>query len=107
MKDLDLTKYGFIREEDRDFEDDGNEFKVYSYGICYVSYLKDEDTYYILPDIYGVLPNEERFKLPHYRVCQELNGIKEENLTDERIEKFKKDLSSYELEYFYKLNWRD
>ena len=105
MKDLDLTKYGFIREADRDFEDDGNEFKMYSYGICYVSYIKDGSDYYISASIYGRLKSDENFKLAHYRASQELNGINEKYLTDERIERFKEDLHQYQIEYFKKVNW--
>lgn len=42
-----LTSRGFIRTKEKDFSDDGNRFKTLEYKGLEITYLKDNDEYYL------------------------------------------------------------
>ena len=88
LKQVRLTKYGFIRRPDWDFSDDGNRFTCYEYYGCRVSYLKSDGVWYIAARYEKYeLSWEERKDLPCYHDLDMLNGV--DSVSEEDIEKLK------------------
>lgn len=103
MKRINMTKYGFIRNEREDFHDDGNNFKGYATGPnsrLRISKLVSDGRAYLSADMNGnKLDYTEYSKLPHYNCVWDYNGIDLEKLTEEDLVKFYNDCVAYEKEY--------
>ena len=104
MKKVNLTKYGFIRWPEEDFNDDGNNFQCYRAGKAVrVSKLVSDGQVYLSIDSScgnGTLPYEVYSKLPHYNEASwSYNGVSIEDLTDEDLISFFNACVSYEKEY--------
>lgn len=91
MKTVNLTKYGFIRREDIDFNDDGNRFKGYEYHGIVVTYIRYQDHAYINfrydydPIYEGYSRLDDAQKQAVRAVFNELNGIAIDELTEHTI----------------------
>ena len=101
MQRIILTKYGFIRDKEEDFSDDGNRFQCYKVGKrVRVSKLVSDGEVYISARIDGSrLTYEEYSKLPHYRDLDVLNGVSQSTLTEADLVKLFTDCMIYEREY--------
>lgn len=73
MARINLIKYGFKRNSENDFVDDGNHFKFYCYKGLPISYLKSEGEYYLdlRLDYIGVKYEEYKEDL---KILEEFNG---------------------------------
>lgn len=103
MKRINMTKYGFIRNESGDFTDDSNRFTGYtisSNSRLRVSKLVSDGRAYLSADMNGnKLDHTEYSKLPHYNCVWDYNGVDLNNLTEEDLIKFYNDCVAYEKEY--------
>lgn len=104
MKRINMKKYGFIRNEEEDFHDDGNNFKGYAIGPnsrLRISKLVSDGRVYLSSDMNGnKLDCTEYSKLPHYRdAVWNYNGIAMDSLTDEDLVNFYNACVEYEKEY--------
>lgn len=104
MKKIRMTKYGFVRWPEEDFEDDGNHFDVYRAGKkVKVSKLVSNGAVYLSIDTSvgsGSLPYDVYSQLPHYRAANwDFNGIQVEPLTDDDLKEFYEACIAYEQEY--------
>lgn len=103
MKRINMTKYGFIRNEEEDFHDDGNNFKGYATGPnsrLRISKLVSDGRAYLSADMNGnKLDYTEYSKLPHYNCVWDYNGIDLEKLTEEDMIDFYNSCVAYEKEY--------
>ena len=104
MKRINMTKYGFIRNEREDFHDDGNNFKGYATGPnsrLRISKLVSEGRAYLSADMNGCkLDYTEYSKLPHYKdAVWNYNGIDMGSLTDEDLVNWYNACVEYEKEY--------
>ena len=104
MKRINLTKYGFVRWSEEDFNDDGNRFQGYKAGKSVrVSKLVSEGQAYLSCSSTvgnGTLPYEVYSKLPHYSIAQwRYNGVSVDTLTDQDLIDFYNACVSYEKEY--------
>lgn len=104
MKRINMKKYGFIRNEEEDFHDDGNNFKVYATGPnsrLRISKLVSDGRVYLSSDMNGnKLDCTEYSKLPHYKdAVWNYNGIAMDSLTDEDLVNFYNTCVEYEKEY--------
>ena len=108
MKQIRLTKYGFISSPEDNFSDDGNYFIGYRAGNIKVSKLVSEGQVYISADSSPVdceyLPYEVYSNLPHYHVTGDLNGVALTSITDEDLQNLYNDCLEYEREYKEALN---
>ena len=100
MKKVMMTKYGFVRWPEEDFNDDGNAFTCYKVGErVRVSKCTYRGDVFISARIEGSkLPYEVYSKLPHYEYLDSLNGISIVDLTDEDLSKLYTACLAYELE---------
>lgn len=105
MKRINLTKYGFVRWPEEDFNDDGSSFisfragknvivsKLVSDGQAYLSIASDRCGK-------GTLPYEVYSKLPYYNEATWLyNGVSVDSLTEADIQTFYEACISYEKAY--------
>ena len=104
MKRINMTKYGFIRNEREDFHDDGNNFKGYATGPnsrLRISKLVSEGRAYLSADMNGCkLDYTEYSKLPHYQEATWLyNGKEVELLTESDLHNWYNACVEYEKEY--------
>lgn len=103
MKRINMTKYGFIRNESGDFTDDSNRFTGYtisSNSRLRVTKLVSDGRAYLSADMNGnKLDYTEYSKLPHYNCVWDYNGVDLEKLTEEDLVKFYNDCVAYEKEY--------
>ena len=104
MKRINMTKYGFIRNEREDFHDDGNNFKGYATGPnsrLRISKLVSDGRAYLSADMTGCkLDYTEYSKLPHYQEATWLyNGKEMELLTETDLHNWYKACVEYEKEY--------
>lgn len=104
MKRINLTKYGFVRWPEEDFNDDGNRFQGYKAGKSVrVSKLVSEGQAYLSCSSTvgnGTLPYEVYSKLPHYSLAQwRYNGVSVDTLTEQDLIDFYNACVSYEKEY--------
>lgn len=104
MKRINMKKYGFIRNEEEDFHDDGNNFKGYATGPnsrLRISKLVSNGRVYLSSDMNGnKLDCTEYSKLPHYKdAVWNYNGIAMDSLTDEDLVNFYNACVEYEKEY--------
>ena len=104
MKRINMTKYGFIRNEREDFHDDGNNFKGYATGPnsrLRISKLVSEGRAYLSSDMNGCkLDYTEYSKLPHYREATwKYNGIDMDSLTEQDMFNWYNACVEYEKEY--------
>lgn len=100
MNRIDLTKYGFIRYPEDDFNDDGNHFTCYRIGKVRVSKLVDKDYAYIAATIdRGDLHYNEYSTLPHYKAIDALNGRRRINIQESDLIELYNDCVEYEKEY--------
>ena len=104
MKRINMTKYGFIRNEREDFHDDGNNFKGYATGPnsrLRISKLVSDGHAYLSADMNGnKLDYSEYSKLPHYQdAVWNYNGVDMNSLTDEDLVNWYNACVEYEKEY--------
>lgn len=104
MKRINMTKYGFIRNEMEDFHDDGNNFKGYATGPnsrLRISKLVSAGRAYLSSDMIGnKLDYTEYSKLPHYKEATwNYNGVDMNSLTDEDLVNWYNACIEYEKEY--------
>lgn len=103
MKRINMTKYGFIRNESGDFTDDSNRFTGYtisSNSRLRVTKLVSDGRAYLSADMNGnKLDYTEYSKLPHYNCVWDYNGIDLEKLTEEDMINFYNSCVAYENEY--------
>jgi hypothetical protein len=104
MKRINMTKYGFIRNEEEDFHDDGNNFKGYATGHnsrLRISKLVSDGRAYLSADMNGnKLDCTEYSKLPHYKdATWNYNGVDMNSLTDEDLINWYNACVEYEKEY--------
>ncbi len=104
MKRINMTKYGFIRNEEEDFHDDGNNFKGYATGPnsrLRISKLVSDGRAYLSSDMNGnKLDYTEYSKLPHYKdATWNYNGVDMDSLTDEDLVNWYNACVEYEKEY--------
>ena len=105
MKRINLTKYGFVRWPEEDFNDDGSKFisfragknvrvsKLISDGQAYLSIASDRCGN-------GTLPYEVYSKLPYYNEATwSYNGVSVDSLTEADIQTFYEACISYEKAY--------
>lgn len=103
MKRINMTKYGFIRNESGDFTDDSNRFTGYtisSNSRLRVTKLVSDGRAYLSADMNGnKLDYTEYSKLPHYNCVWDYNGVDLEKLTEEDMIDFYNSCVAYEKEY--------
>lgn len=101
MQRINLTKYGFIRDREEDFSDDGNRFQGYRVGkrVRVSKLVADGDAYISATINNGTLTYEEYSKLPHYKDLDALNGVSTATLTDADLIKLYEDCIAYEKEF--------
>ena len=101
MKRINLTSFGFVRDEASDFSDDGSRFYVYRVGKVKVSKSIWNERVYLSghADINGALTYAEYSKLAHYKDLDALNGVSIASLTESDLQKLQEDCQAYELEY--------
>lgn len=103
MKRINMTKYGFTRNEREDFSDDGNRFTSYltsSNSRLRVTKLVSDGRAYLSADMNGnKLDYTEYSKLPHYGCVWDYNGVDLNSLTEEDLVKFYNACIAYEKEY--------
>ena len=105
MKRINLTKYGFIRWPEEDFDDDGNKFQGYRAGKAVkVSKLVSDGQVYLSIAASecgnGSLPYEVYSKLPYYNEANwKYNGVSIDSLTEDDIQAFYEACISYEQAY--------
>lgn len=104
MKRINMTKYGFIRNEREDFHDDGNNFKGYATSPTSrlrISKLVSDGRAYLSSDMNGCkLDYTEYSKLPHYKAATwSYNGIDMDSLTDQDLINWYNACVEYEREY--------
>ena len=104
MKRINMTRYGFIRNEKHDFHDDGNNFRGFSTSPTSrlrVSKLVSDGQAYLSSDMDGnKLDYEEYSKLPHYQdATWTYNGVSITSLTDEDLINWYNACVEYEREY--------
>ena len=100
MNRIDLTKYGFIRYPEDDFNDDGNHFTCYRIGKVRVSKLVSHGDAYIAARIdRGDLHYNEYSTLPHYKAMNYLNGVPCLSIKESDLIEFYNSCVEYEKEY--------
>ena len=104
MKKVNLTKYGFVRWPEEDFNDDGNRFTCYRAGKSVrVSKLVVDGEIYLSIESdcgNGTLPYETYSKLPYYKEATwTYNGVSIETLTEEDLQAFYEACINYEQAY--------
>lgn len=85
----DLKKINIIRDEEFDFEDDGNEFKGYTYKNMPISYLEDKDTIFlsVRVDYDPELNFEDYLKTDWGKLIDKYNGVKFEDVDLDELQK--------------------
>ena len=105
MKRINLTKYGFVRWQERDFTDDSNRFQCYRAGknVEVSKLVSDGEVYLSISSDRcgnGTLPYEVYSKLPYYdEATWKYNGVSVDSLTDEDLQMFYEACISYEKAY--------
>jgi hypothetical protein len=103
MKRINLTKYGFMRAEDLDFNDDGSKFTCYRFMLgsdSHVSKTTYNGEVFLSAHVDGDLPYEVYSKLPNYNAANwTYNGVSIEDLTDEDLINFFNACVNHEKEY--------
>ncbi len=103
MKRINMTKYGFIRNEREDFSDDGNRFNGYLTSLnsrLRVTKLVSDGQAYLSAEMNGnKLDYSEYSKLPHYKIVWDYNGVDMNTLTEEDLINFYNGCVAYEQEY--------
>lgn len=104
MKRIDMTKYGFIRNEREDFSDDGNSFTCYTTSPTSrlrITKLVSDGQAYLSADMHGnKLDYYEYSKLPHYKEATwNYNGISMNSLTEQDLVNWYNACVEYEKEY--------
>lgn len=100
MKQINLIKYGFIRDINRDFSDDGTRFTTYRAGNnIKVTKAVCQGQVYIAASVAGNLGYSEYSSLPHYKKLAMLNGVNLSSLTEDDLKEFYNDCLAYEQEY--------
>jgi hypothetical protein len=104
VKRVNLTKYGFIRWPERDFNDDGNNFSCFRVGTLEVSKLVSRGQVYLSAQASTcgnkTLPYEIYSKLPYYNEASwKYNGIDLSTLTDADLQAFYEFCVEFEKAY--------
>ena len=103
MKRVNLTKYGFTRAADFDFDDDGSKFTCYRFvagSDSHVSKTTYNGEVFLSAHVAGNLPYEVYSKLPNYNAANwKYNGVSIEDLTDEDLVDFFNACVNHEKEY--------
>ena len=104
MKRINMTKYGFIRNERTDFHDDGSNFQGYltaPNSRLRVSKHVSDGQVYLSCDMNGCkLDYEEYSKLPNYKKSGwDYNGVSVESLTEQDMIDWYNACVAYEKEY--------
>jgi hypothetical protein len=95
-----LAKYGFVRDPENDFYDDGSRFYTFKVGRVRVTKHVSDGRAYIDGTITdGKLPYYVYSKLPHYIALGALNGVATETVTEEALQQLYQDCVAYEKEY--------
>lgn len=102
MKRINMAKYGFVRDPEADFSDDGNRFtcyKVGEYENLRISKLVSDGNAYLSADVTSNLTYEIYSKLPHYQEATwKYNGVTASELTDADMVNFYKACCAYAQE---------
>lgn len=101
MQKVNLTKYGFVRNESEDFSDDGSRFYVYRVGRVRVSKCTWNGQIFLAGRIDDgrTLNYDEYSQLPHYHSLDRLNGVSIASLTENDLIQLYNDCVEYEKEY--------
>ena len=104
MKRINMTKYGFIRNEKEDFSDDGSRFQGYMTlpnSRLRISKHVSNGQVYLSSSMNGnKLDYTEYSKLPHYKdAVWNYNGVDMNSLTDEDLVNWYNACVEYEKEY--------
>ena len=101
MKRINLVKYGFVRNQEEDFSDDGNRFQCYKVGKrVRVSKLVADGEVYISARIDGnKLDYAEYSVLPHYKSLDVLNGVSISTIEESDLIELYSNCLEYEKEY--------
>lgn len=101
MKRINLVKYGFVRNPEEDFSDDGNRFQCYKVGKnIRVSKLVSDGCAYISASIAkNKLTYDEYSVLPHYNSLDVLNGVDISSINEEDLINLYNNCLEYEKEY--------
>ena len=94
---LNFKKYGFIRNKENDFSDDGNRFKCYDYKGIEITYLKDPDYEVFLSARVPYYSSLELFFPKVADTSSKMLGIADrynqgQSITNEDLESWAKDL---------------
>lgn len=104
MKRINMTKYGFIRNELQDFSDDGNRFQGWATSLSSrlrITKLVSDGRAYLSADMNGCkLDYTEYSNLPHYsKACWDYNGIDLDKLEEKDLVEWYNACIEYEKEY--------
>lgn len=102
MERINLTKYGFVRWPEEDFNDDGARFTCYKAGKrIRVSKTTYRDEVFISARLAGpgLLDYDEYSKLPHYKDLDKLNGIDKDKITEQDLIELFRNCIEYERAY--------
>lgn len=104
MKRINMTKYGFIRNEREDFSDDGSRFQGYmtlpNSRLRISKHISNGQAYLSSSMNGNKLDYTEYSKLPHYKdATWNYNGVSIDSLTDEDLANFYNACVEYEKEY--------
>ena len=104
MKRINMTKYGFIRNEKEDFSDDGSRFQGYmtlpNSRLRISKHISNGQAYLSSSMNGNKLDYTEYSKLPHYKdATWNYNGVSIDSLTDEDLANFYNACVEYEKEY--------
>ena len=99
---INYKKYGFVRDNESDFSDDGAYFRCYKLGKIQITVCTDFGMYFISArasdELYKTKPldYEVYSKLPGYKDLDLLNGVKAEEVTPEALQKVADASKEYE-----------
>ena len=107
MKEIRLTRYGFIRTPEKDFTDDGNRFTCFTIGqtgnmrISKTTY--NGEVFISARMESNELSWEEYSSLPGYNALDALNGVAIDSVTEDQLEELAADCLVYEAAFLKKL----
>lgn len=114
---INLKKYGFIESPTENFYDDGTRFTIYRnefypdlrvskaivLGDVYLAARIEPKEYRRSTLGLGKLDYDEYSSLPHYKNCDDLNGIAQSYITEDILASWIMDIEAYYNEYQAKL----
>lgn len=102
MQRVNLTKYGFVRDQSQDFSDDGTRFTCYTVkgaDRIRVSKATYNGTIFLAARLYGNLRFEEYKNLPHFKDLETYNGYPLSVLTENDLQNFYNNCVLYQREF--------